>query len=127
MDRALRPLLLISAAVSFVTGVLLWAAPDFFYDNIGPFGPRNAHYMADLATFYLALAVAQLAAALRPSWRVPVIALTFAQSALHAFNHLLDIGEADPGWLGPVDFFALLAATGLFGWMLMAAGRQIPR
>jgi hypothetical protein len=127
VDRALRPLLLISAAVSAVTGILLWAAPDFFYDNIGPFGPRNAHYMADLATFYLALAVAQFAAALRPSWRVPVIALSFAQSALHAFNHLLDIGKADPGWLGPADFAGLLAATALFGWMLMAAARPVPR
>ena len=127
MDRALRPLLLISAAVSAVTGILLWATPDFFYDNVGPFGPRNAHYMADLATFYLALGVVQLAAALRASWRVPVIALSFAQSALHAFNHLIDIGEADPGFLGPDDFFGLLAATGLFGWMLMAAARQIPR
>ena len=127
MARALGPLLLISAAVSAVTGILLWAAPDFFYDNIGPFGARNHHYMADLATFYLALAVAQFAAAMRPSWRVPVIALSFAQSALHAFNHLLDISKADPGWLGPFDFVALLATSALFGWMLMVAGRQVPR
>jgi hypothetical protein len=113
--------------VSAVTGILLWAAPGFFYDNIGPFGPRNTHYMGDVATFYLALAAAQLGAAQRPSWRVPVIALTLLQSALHAINHLIDIGEADPGWLGPFDFFALLAATVLFGFMLRAAARQVPR
>jgi hypothetical protein len=83
--------------------------------------------MADVATFYLALGAAQLVAAQRPSWRVPVIALAFAQSALHAINHLIDIGEADPSFLGPVDFFGLLAATALLGWMLLAASRQVPK
>ena len=127
MDRALKPLLLVFAAVSAVTGILLWAAPGFFYDNVGPFGPRNTHYMGDVATFYLALAAAQLVAALRASWRVPVIALSLAQSGLHALNHLIDIGEADPDWLGPADFFALLAATALLAWMLRAASRQVLR
>jgi hypothetical protein len=127
VDRALKPLLLVLAAVSAVTGILLWVAPGFFYDKVGPFGPRNAHYMGDVATFYLALAAAQLVAALRASWRVPVIALSLVQSGLHALNHLIDIGEADPDWLGPADFFALLAATALLAWMLRTATRQAVR
>jgi hypothetical protein len=123
VDRALKPLLLASAAVSLVTGILLWVAPGFFYDNVGPFGPRNGHYMGDVATFYLALGAAQYVAAKRPSWRVPVLALAVAQSALHAINHLIDIGNADPGWLGPADFAGILLATALLAWMLAAARR----
>jgi hypothetical protein len=126
MERALKPLLLISAAVSVVTGVLLWVTPGFFYDNVGPFGPRNGHYMGDVATFYLALGVAQYVAAMRPSWRVPVLALAVVQSALHAINHLIDIGNADPGWLGPVDFAGIALATALLAWMLATAYRTAP-
>ncbi len=127
MERALKPLLLISAAVSLVTGVLLWVAPGFFYDNVGPFGPRNGHYMADVATFYLALGVAEYVAALRTSWRVPVLTVAVVQSALHAINHLIDIGNADPGWLGPVDFVGIALATALLAWMLSAARRPASR
>jgi hypothetical protein len=126
MERALKPLLLISAAVSVVTGALLWVTPGFFYDNVGPFGPRNGHYMGDVATFYLALGVAQYVAARRPSWRVPVLALAVVQSALHAINHLIDIGNADPGWLGPVDFAGIALATALLAWMLATAYRTAP-
>jgi hypothetical protein len=121
--RALKALLLISAAISLVTGILLWAAPGFFYDHVGPFGPRNGHYMADVATFYLALGAAEYVAAQRPSWRVPVLVLAVLQSALHAINHLIDIGDADPGWLGPADFVGILLATALLTWMLVAARR----
>jgi hypothetical protein len=30
----------------------------------------------------------------------------------HSVNHLVDIGESDPDWAGPVDF-AVLVITGL--------------
>jgi hypothetical protein len=33
------------------------------------------------------------------------------QFALHSINHLVDIADADPGWVGYFDFFALAAAT----------------
>lgn len=126
MERALKPLLLISAVASLATGVLLWVTPGFFYDNVGPFGPRNGHYMADVATFYLALGAAQYVAARHASWRVPVLAVAVLQSALHAVNHLIDIGNADPGWLGPVDFAGIALATALLAWMLSTAYRTAP-
>ena len=62
----------------------------------GPTAPRNDHYMADLATFYLALGAVALVAVRRASWRVPVLALALIQYALHSLNHLIDIGESDP-------------------------------
>jgi hypothetical protein len=114
----MRALLIAFAAIQVLTGALLWLAPGFFHDEIGPYGVRNDHYMGDLATWYLALGAAAFVAVRRVSWRVPVLAMSFLQYALHSLNHLIDVGEADPGWLGPANLVSLLLATLLLGWML---------
>jgi hypothetical protein len=114
----MRLLLTAFAVVQLATGLLLWLTPGFFYDEIGPFGPRNDHYMGDVATWYLALGAALLIAARRESWRVPVLAVALVQYVLHSINHLIDIGEADPSWLGPADFVSLSLGTVLVAWML---------
>ena len=114
----MRPLLIVFALTQLVLGLLLWLAPGFFHDQIGPFGPRNDHYMADVATFYLALGAVTLVAVRRESWRVPVLTLTLLQYTLHSLNHLIDIGEADPGWVGPADFVSLALGAALVAWML---------
>jgi hypothetical protein len=118
MIRLMRALLIAFAVGQLVLGLLLWLTPGFFFDEIGPYPPRNDHYMADIATFYLALGAASLVAVSRPSWRVPVLTLALIQYALHSLNHLIDIGEADPSWLGPADFAALTLGAVLLGWML---------
>jgi hypothetical protein len=76
--------------------------------------------MGDLATWYLALGVLALVAVRRPGWRVPVLALAVLQNALHALNHLFDVGEADPEWLGPATLVSLVLLTGLLVLMLNA-------
>ena len=114
----MRILLIAFALGQLLLGLLLWLAPGIFYDQIGPYPPRNDHYMADLATFYLALGAATLVAVRRPSWRLPVLALAFVQYALHSLNHLIDIGDSDPSWLGPANFASLLLTALLLGWML---------
>ena len=114
----MRVLLFAFAAGQLLLGLLLWLTPGFFYDEIGPFGPRNDHYMGDVATWYLALGAVTLASVHRVSWRVPVLALALVQYALHAINHLIDIGEADPSWLGPADFVSLTLTATLLAWML---------
>jgi hypothetical protein len=116
----MRAVLIVFAAVQVLLGALLWLTPGFFFDEIGPYGARNDHYMADLATWYLALGAAAFVAARRVGWRVPVLAMAFIQYALHSLNHLIDVGDADPGWLGPANFVSLLLATLLLGWMLRA-------
>ena len=118
MIRFMRILLIVFAVGQLVLGLLLWLAPGFFFDEIGPYPPRNDHYMADLATFYLALGAVALVAVRRTSWRVPVLALALIQYALHSLNHLIDIGESDPSWLGPANFASLLLTALLLGWML---------
>jgi len=103
----------------------LWMAisPGSFYDALGPFGDRNDHYLADVATFCLALGAVALVAARRPAWRLPVLAFAAIQYTLHAVNHLVDIGEGDPAWIGPFDFVTLaLTAAGL-AWLAEVARR----
>lgn len=119
----MRALLLVFAAVQIVIGLLLWLTPGFFFEQIGPYGPRNDHYMGDTATWYLASGAALLVAAQRTAWRVPVLFLVAVQYALHSLNHLLDVGEADPSWLGPANLVSLALATVLLGWMLREAPR----
>jgi hypothetical protein len=114
----MRALLIVFAAFQVLIGALLWLTPGFFHDEIAPYGTRNDHYMGDLATWYLALGALSFAAVRRTAWRIPVLALAFLQYALHSFNHLIDVGETDPGWLGPANFVSLLLATVLLGWML---------
>ena len=114
----MRLILIAFALGQLLLGLLLWLAPGFFFDEIGPYPPRNDHYMADLATFYLALGAVALVAVRRPSWRIPVLAFAFVHYALHSLNHLIDIGEADPSWLGPANFASLLLTTLLLGWIL---------
>jgi hypothetical protein len=114
----MRILLIAFALGQLVLGLLLWLTPGFFYDEIGPYPPRNDHYMADLATFYLALGAVALLAVRRPGWRVPVLAFALVHYALHSLNHLIDIDESDPSWLGPANFASLLLTALLLGWML---------
>jgi hypothetical protein len=119
-------LLALFAVAQLALGLLLWLAPGFFFDEIGPYGVRNDHYLGDLATWYLALGAAALVAVRRASWRVPVLALAFAQYALHSLNHLIDIDDAHPKWLGPANFVSLVLTSVLLAWMLSAT-RTAPR
>lgn len=117
----MRALLIVFAVGQLVIGALLWLAPDFFFDEIGPYPPQNEHYMADVATYYLALGGIALAAVWRPGWRVPVLCLALVQYALHSLNHLIDIDNAETSWLGPANFVSLLLTTVLLGWMYREA------
>lgn len=109
------------AAYHLALAALMVFAPHFFFDKIGPFGSRNDHYIRDTATFNAALGAAFVVAVWRPSWRVPVLALTALQFALHSINHLVDINAAHPEWIGYFDFFSLLAATVLLMWLCRVA------
>jgi hypothetical protein len=122
IQRAMPGLLLAFGAVQLATGLLQWLAPGFFFDHIGPFGARNDHYLGDVASFYLALGAVAIVAARRPAWRVPVLAFATIQFLLHSINHLIDIGEADPGYLGPLDFGLLaLTTAGLAGLLVISS------
>ena len=114
----MRWLLLGFALGQLMLGLLLWLTPEFFHESIGPYGERNDHYMGDVASWYLALGAVALVALRWQLWRVPVLGFSCIQYALHSLNYLIDVGEADPSWLGPANLVSLVLTTLLLGWML---------
>ena len=120
----LRLTLLALAATQMAIG--LWQAidPGSFYDALANFGPRSDHALRDTATFYLAAGIALYVAANRPAWRVPVLTLVGLQYAFHTVNHLIDVGDSDPSWVGWFDFASLAGAGLLIAWALREAARE---
>jgi hypothetical protein len=129
LDEArMRQALLLLAVVQLVLGAFLVLAPGTFVDKLAPYGSgAEDHFLRDIGTFYLAMGAALLMAMGRPAWRVPVLFLVAVQYALHTLNHLIDIGDTDPGWLGPFNFVSLLALTVIAGWVLAGAARMTAR
>jgi hypothetical protein len=108
-------------AYHLALGLLMALAPGTFFDRVGPFGLRNDHYIRDTASFELAFGVLLLVAYRLRSWRAPVLAVVALQFLLHSVNHLIDIGDADPGWVGYFDFVSLAISTGLLTWLYSRA------
>ena len=120
-DRALTAGLAAFALYHLALAVFMAVAPHAFYKAVGPFDAYNSHYIRDTATFNAALAVGFAIAVRRDSWRVPVLAVTTLQFALHSINHLVDIDSAHSHWTGYFDFFSLLGATVLLAGLLARA------
>jgi hypothetical protein len=112
------------AVLQLALALLMATAPHSFYTAVGPFGGYNGHYIRDVATFYAALGAGLAVSLRRPAWRVPALAVTTIQYALHSVNHLFDIGKAHPQWAGYFDFFSLAAATLLLAWLTRAAAAE---
>jgi hypothetical protein len=125
LDEArMRQAIALLAGVQLVLGAFLAIAPDAFADNVAPYGSgADDHFLRDLATFYLAMGAALVLSIRRVSWRVPVLFLVAFQYALHTVNHLIDIADTDPGWLGPFNFVSLLLLTIVTAWVLAGAAR----
>ena len=113
------------AAVNLALAAAMVFAPHTFFTDIGPYGVQNDHYLRDIATFYAAVGVALVIALQRPSWRVPILCCVALQSALHAINHLADIGAAHPRWLGPANFISLALATAALAWLARESSRPL--
>lgn len=111
VDRLIGAALGLVGIYLFAVSLFQLASPGAFFDQIGPFGTRNDHYTRDTATFGLALAVLALVAVRVRSWRMPALVVLVVQFTLHAANHLADIDEADPYWIGPADFAGLAVAS----------------
>jgi hypothetical protein len=113
------------AVTHFVLAALMVFAPHVFYEDVGPFGVQNDHYLRDVATFEAAFGVALLISYRRVQWRTPVLCCVAIQFALHAINHLADIGEAHSSWLGPADFISLTLATIALVWLARESLRPL--
>lgn len=120
--RARMPAIMVGFGVSQI-GLGLWMAisPESFFDVLGGFGPENPHYVRDVSTVYLALGVALLVGARRPAWRAPVLLVASLQYGIHSLNHLVDIGDAEPSWVGPLNAVTLVATAALFSYLFVVA------
>jgi hypothetical protein len=123
-EPVLRAGILALAAVQLVQGLLLAFASGAFYDALADFGPRNDHDLRDMSAFSFASAAVLAVSAGRPSWRAPALALVGLQFALHAVNHLVDVSDGDPGWVGPFDVVTLVLGALVIGWLYRAAAQQ---
>jgi hypothetical protein len=99
------------AAYNLGLGLWMAVSPHSFFTALGPFGPRNDHYIRDNATFSLALGGVLLAALRRRAWAAPLFAFSALQFGLHTLNHLNDIDAAHPHWIGLFDFATLAGTT----------------
>jgi hypothetical protein len=117
-ERRMRMVIIVLAVGHLAMGLWQIFSPATFYKRIGGFGPYNDHYIRDVATFYLAFGLVLLGSAQRIAWRVPILLFGVAQYAFHFLNHLFDIGDSHPGWVGPVDAVSLLVLLAVFVWAL---------
>lgn len=120
-ERVLVIALAVIGAYHLALGALMVLVPDTFFEEIGPFGTQNDHYIRDVATYNLAAGVVALIAVGRASWRLPILVFLVLQFALHAINHLVDIDEADPMSVGVFDFAWLAIVTVLLAFLLTRA------
>jgi heme/copper-type cytochrome/quinol oxidase subunit 4 len=119
----LRPLLALVGAYHLALGAVMVLAPRTFFDDIATYGAYNDHYIRDVASFYLALGAVLLVAVARTSWQVPLLAFATVQYVLHVINHLWDVGDTDPGWIGPVNVVSLALIAVVLLWMLRGTRR----
>jgi hypothetical protein len=122
-ERALRAILFALGATQVALFVWMIASPGTFFEAIAGFGGRNDHFIRDAAVFPLAIGAGLLVSVRRPSWRVPTLAIGAVWYLAHAVNHLIDIGDSEPGWVGPFDFVALLATGLLLLWLALVCAR----
>lgn len=106
------------AGVQATIGGWMVLAPGSFTTHVAPFGARNDHLLRDLASWELALATIAALAVTRPTWRVPAVALALVHFVLHAINHLIDVGAADPRWIGVADLVSLALGSLALLWLL---------
>jgi len=97
-----------------------------FFHRIGEYGEENTHYVGDVASFTLAFAISLLVAVGRPAWRAPTLFLGALWYAIHAVNHLFDIGEASSQATGIIQTLLLAAGAAVLFWLARAAETAEP-
>lgn len=119
MQNAIARAVLGAAGIfSTISGVALFFAPKWFYDNIGPYPPFNRHYEGDLGALLMPLGIAMVFAARNPAQHRLLFGFVVAGSVIHVVNHLLDELVLSPSTSQPLTgsiplaiFAAILAAA----------------
>ena len=120
----LRPLLALLGVYHLLLGIVMVIAPRTLFDQFAQYGAYNDQYIRDVATFYLALGGCLLVAVARPSWQVPLLTFALVQYALHLLNHLWDVADGEPAWIGPVNAIGIALIAIVIAWLLRAERAQ---
>src|SRR3954468_20907500 len=98
--------------------------PGSFHAHLGDFGPRNDHYLRDIATWELAFGLAALVAAARPNRGPPVLTIAAVHFLLHTINHIADADLARGDTSGVQDAVSLGVGAGVFTALAWLAARE---
>jgi predicted anti-sigma-YlaC factor YlaD len=97
LARLVTPAIALIALVQLGTALWMVVAPHDFFEQAGPFGVYNGHYLRDAAAFQGGLGVALVAALVWPALRAGALAAMLATTTFHALNHWIDVDEAHAG------------------------------
>jgi hypothetical protein len=122
--QRMETIILAIGVTELAIGSWMAISPATFFDSVGGFGVENHHYIRDTATVYFALGIALVLAARRPAWRAPVLLTTALQYAFHSLNHLIDLGRAEPSWVGPFEFVTITMSTALLVYLFSVAAEE---
>ena len=103
--------LAVIGAILVLPGLLAFVSPEAFYEQIAGYPPRNDHFQRDLGAFQIGLGAFALLAWRRPDIRAAAFAILALHYALHTISHVIDVGNSDPSWQGPVALAIQIAAT----------------
>jgi hypothetical protein len=114
------------AAYYTLVGALLYFAPSYFFQKIGPIGAFNPHYERDLGSFILPLGLALFFAARDPYAFWPITTLAGVASLLHFGSHARD-GVHSFSEAATLAFFFAVAIILLVPVMAVAVNAKAKR
>lgn len=125
-NRTTVALIAVFAAVALGTSLWMVVAPRSFFANIGPFGVFNGHYLRDVAAFQAGIGAALLASIWLRELRSGAVAALLGATALHTFNHWVDVRAAHAGSNADVvDAVLLTCTTLLVAWLFASTLRPV--
>jgi hypothetical protein len=115
-----RFIILLNGVLNTLTGLVILAAPGWFYDTIADFPPFNRHFLGDVGAFTLAIGVGLLIAARDPQAHSALAGVGALASLIHAVNHLYDDLIVERGatmhWLSNTLPLLVLALMLAWAW-----------
>ena len=121
--------LLAIAVVALPSSIWMLSVPLHWYQvfpwQIPDFGDFNVHFVRDLGSAYLTWSVACIWAALSPSVRFPIVAVTALFFVAHAVVHIFDTlrGHVHTGHF-MLDFPSTYLPAILLVWVLYSTWRR---
>lgn len=113
-----RTVVFAAGLVYTATALLMFAAPEWFYETVGHFPPYNRHYIGDVAAFTLPLGAGLMWAARDVVRYRGLVGVGVGVSVLHVLNHIVDAaGEPPMHWVIDVGPLALLGAALAATWL----------